>query len=86
MWVTGDRAGGCALTSKIGWTMWNIFLGGMLTGATLVLYDGSPFYPSPAEQLHFVISLGYIPLPCVLKLLTFQYHCLRRKSSILCRT
>lgn len=44
--------------TNIGWTMWNIFLGGLLAGATLVLYDGSPFYPSPAKQLVSVISLG----------------------------
>jgi acetoacetyl-CoA synthetase len=44
--------------SNIGWTMWNIFLGGMLTGATLILYDGSPFHPSPTEHIDFVLSLG----------------------------
>lgn len=39
--------------------MWNIFLGGLLTGATLILYDGSPFYPSPERHLKSIISLGY---------------------------
>lgn len=28
-----------------GWMMWNYLVGGLLTGATLVLYDGSPAYP-----------------------------------------
>ena len=30
-----------------GWMMWNWLVGGLLTGATIVLYDGSPFKPSP---------------------------------------
>src|SRR5690606_27159389 len=29
-----------------GWMMWNFLLGGLQVGATLVLYDGSPGYPS----------------------------------------
>lgn len=29
-----------------GWMMWNFLLGGLLTGSTIVLYDGSPAYPS----------------------------------------
>ena len=28
-----------------GWMMWNFLLGGLLAGATIVLYDGSPGYP-----------------------------------------
>ncbi|KAJ5833653.1 acetoacetate-CoA ligase [Penicillium riverlandense] len=44
--------------SNIGWAMWNIFLGGMLAGATLILYDGSPFYPSPERHIKSIISLG----------------------------
>ncbi len=31
--------------STTGWVMWNIVQGGLLTGATSVLYDGSPGYP-----------------------------------------
>jgi acetoacetyl-CoA synthetase len=31
--------------STTGWVMWNILQGGMLLGATPVLYDGSPGYP-----------------------------------------
>ena len=38
--------------------MWNIFLGGLLAGVSLVLYDGSPFYPSPSEHLSQLASLG----------------------------
>lgn len=29
-----------------GWMMWNFLVGGLLTGTTLVLYDGSPGYPA----------------------------------------
>ena len=29
-----------------GWMMWNWLVSGLATGATLLLYDGSPFYPS----------------------------------------
>ncbi|MFQ5994670.1 MAG: acetoacetate--CoA ligase [Acidiferrobacterales bacterium] len=29
-----------------GWMMWNWLVSGLAAGATLVLYDGSPFYPS----------------------------------------
>ncbi|GAA0509271.1 acetoacetyl-CoA synthetase [Saccharopolyspora subtropica] len=29
-----------------GWMMWNFLVGGLLAGAALVLYDGSPGYPS----------------------------------------
>ena len=28
-----------------GWMMWNYLIGGLLVGATIVLYDGSPGYP-----------------------------------------
>jgi acetoacetyl-CoA synthetase len=31
--------------STTGWVMWNIVQGGLLTGATAVLYDGSPGHP-----------------------------------------
>jgi acetoacetyl-CoA synthetase len=28
-----------------GWMMWNLLVGGLLVGATILLYDGSPAYP-----------------------------------------
>ena len=31
--------------TSTGWMMWNYLVGGLLHGATLVLYDGSPSYP-----------------------------------------
>jgi len=44
-----------------GWMMWNWLASGLAAGATLLLYDGSPFHPSPeilfdyadAEQMTF---------------------------------
>ncbi len=32
-----------------GWMMWNWLASGLAAGATLVLYDGSPFHPGPAS-------------------------------------
>jgi acetoacetyl-CoA synthetase len=31
-----------------GWMMWNWLMSALATGATLLLYDGSPFHPDPA--------------------------------------
>src|SRR5699024_700202 len=28
-----------------GWMMWNFLVGGLLTGSTIILYDGNPTYP-----------------------------------------
>lgn len=41
-----------------GWMMWNWLVGGLAVGATLVLYDGSPFHPSPSRLLDLVDSEG----------------------------
>ncbi|MGH8277105.1 MAG: acetoacetate--CoA ligase, partial [Steroidobacteraceae bacterium] len=35
-----------------GWMMWNWLMSGLATGATLVLYDGSPFHPQPGALWH----------------------------------
>jgi len=52
-----------------GWMMWNWLMSSLAVGATLVLYDGNPFYPDPgalwkmAEDTKttiFGISAGYI--------------------------
>ncbi|MBV8083241.1 MAG: acetoacetate--CoA ligase, partial [Chloroflexi bacterium] len=32
--------------TSTGWMMWNFVMGGLLTGATAVLYDGNPGYPT----------------------------------------
>lgn len=52
-----------------GWMMWNWLVSSLAVGATVVLYDGNPFYPSPkvlwemAEDVKLTVfgtSAGYI--------------------------
>jgi acetoacetyl-CoA synthetase len=52
-----------------GWMMWNWLVSGLATGATIVLWEGSPFHPAPdalwrmaeAERItHFGTSAKYI--------------------------
>ena len=52
-----------------GWMMWNWLTSGLALGATLILYDGNPFHPSPgvlwelAEQVDMTVfgtSAGYL--------------------------
>jgi acetoacetyl-CoA synthetase len=52
-----------------GWMMWNFLVGGLFTGAAIVLYDGSPAYPDMgalwrlAEQTRMTcmgLSAGYL--------------------------
>ena len=52
-----------------GWMMWNWLVSSLAVGATIVLYDGNPFYPSPrvlwemAEDISLTVfgtSAGYI--------------------------
>jgi len=53
--------------STTSWMMWNFTLGSMLAGATLVLYDGAPAYPTPdtlwnlAEQARITHFGGSAP-------------------------
>jgi acetoacetyl-CoA synthetase len=35
-----------------GWMMWNWLVSALATGATVVLYDGSPFHPEPGALWH----------------------------------
>ena len=37
-----------------GWMMWNWLVSGLASGATLVLYDGSPFYPDAKALIDLV--------------------------------
>lgn len=55
--------------SSPSWVLWNIMIGHLSAGTTLVLYDGSPTYPSPKFMLDIVqrhkveywgISPGYL--------------------------
>ncbi len=63
---TGDRF---FYFTTTGWMMWNWLVTGLASGATLVLFDGSPFHPRPQvlwnmaqeERLtHFGTSAKYI--------------------------
>ena len=42
----GDRV---MYFTTTGWMMWNWLVAGLASGASLVLYDGSPFHPDPAR-------------------------------------
>ncbi|MDA8335905.1 MAG: acetoacetate--CoA ligase [Peptococcaceae bacterium] len=44
--------------TTIGWVMWNILLGGLLNGATILLYDGSTAYPDPGVLWRFAGNTG----------------------------
>ncbi|MFO1091625.1 MAG: acetoacetate--CoA ligase [Hyphomicrobiales bacterium] len=41
-----------------GWMMWNWLVSGLSTGATLLLYDGSPFHPSERVLFDFAVEDG----------------------------
>ncbi|GAA3387333.1 acetoacetate--CoA ligase [Cryptosporangium minutisporangium] len=52
-----------------GWMMWNLLVGGLLVGSTVVLYDGSPAHPDPlalwrvaaeAGITHFGVSAAFL--------------------------
>ena len=40
-----------------GWMMWNWMASGLMTGATVILYEGSPFYPGPEAMFDLVDEL-----------------------------
>ena len=41
-----------------GWMMWNWLISSLAVGATIVLYDGSPFYPDGTALLKMADNLG----------------------------
>jgi len=41
-----------------GWMMWNWLVSFLSTGATIVLYDGSPFHPDPKAMWNMIDELG----------------------------
>ncbi|MEZ5447862.1 MAG: acetoacetate--CoA ligase [Thiolinea sp.] len=41
-----------------GWMMWNWLVSGLASGAMLVLYDGSPFYPGPSVLWDYAEAVG----------------------------
>lgn len=44
--------------TSTGWMMWNFLVSGLLTGTTIVLYDGSPGYPDTATQWRIAERTG----------------------------
>ena len=41
-----------------GWMMWNMLVGGLLSGATILLYDGNPSYPDMNVLWQFAETTG----------------------------
>lgn len=54
-----DTHGGFSLP-QIGWMMWNWLVSALATGASVVLYDGSPLIPSPNVLWDLTDRLGYV--------------------------
>jgi len=52
---TGDKV---FYFTTLGWMMWNWLLAGLGAGATLLLYDGSPFAPSPEVLFDYAEAEG----------------------------
>ncbi|CAM5703122.1 Acetyl-coenzyme A synthetase [Streptomyces alboniger] len=44
--------------TSTGWMMWNFLVSGLLTGTTIVLYDGSPGYPDTGAQWRIAERTG----------------------------
>lgn len=44
--------------TSTGWMMWNLLVGGLLVGATVVLYDGDPLFPSSDALWKFAADTG----------------------------
>ncbi|NOZ07335.1 MAG: acetoacetate--CoA ligase [FCB group bacterium] len=42
-----------------GWMMWNWLVSGLAVGATVVLYDGNPFYPAPDSLIRLAADSGF---------------------------
>ena len=59
--VNLDRKDSIFYFTTCGWMMWNWLVSSLAVGSTIVLYDGSPFYPNPsslwelAEDLNITI-------------------------------
>jgi acetoacetyl-CoA synthetase len=44
--------------STTGWMMWNLLMSGLLVGATVVMYDGSPTYPDFGTLWKYAADVG----------------------------
>nr|MDE0500370.1 acetoacetate--CoA ligase [bacterium] len=51
----GDRV---FYLTTCGWMMWNWLVNALSTGASIVLYDGNPFHPSPGRLFDLIDSEG----------------------------
>ncbi len=47
-----------------GWIVWNLQLGALLTGASIVLYDGNPAWPDPTALWRFMDEQGVTQFGC----------------------
>ena len=47
----GDRV---FYLTTCGWMMWNWLVAALASGASIVLYDGNPFYPSPTRLFDLI--------------------------------
>lgn len=47
-----------------GWIVWNLQVGGLLVGATIVLYDGNPAWPDPQALWRFLDRHGVTLFGC----------------------
>ena len=58
--LQGDLRAGDRLYffTTCGWMMWNWLVSGLVAGATLVLYDGSPFHPDGLAQFRIAAEEG----------------------------
>ena len=75
-----------------GWMMWNWLASGLASGATLLLYDGSPFHPAPDALFNFAqdermnvmgVSAKYIDAIAKEKLAPARTHRLDALTAIL---
>jgi acetoacetyl-CoA synthetase len=44
--------------TSTGWMMWNYLVGGLLSGASIILYNGSPTYPAPDALFRLAEASG----------------------------
>lgn len=57
----GDRL---LFLGSTGWIVWNLQLGALLTGASIVLYDGNPKWPDPIDLWRAIEELGVTLFGC----------------------
>jgi len=63
----GDRL--CRFTST-GWIVWNLLVGGLLVGCTIVCLDGHPNHPEPLAPWRWIDGLGVKHFGCGAAFLT----------------